>query len=136
MDILYSVASALGISPTWMATLIPITIMLFNLLGRLIPDTATGPLGILRKVAKVLGLYLSNRIEPGITVNSAAEEAVRQTDAIDSAVNASRDVTRAATDVIEKVEQVTTVVEAIQEVMPQTQRGKLLQRLNQGREDD
>ncbi len=47
-----------------------------NLLGRLIPDSATGPLGIVRKVCKVLGLYVSNRISPHVTTNQVARAVV------------------------------------------------------------
>jgi hypothetical protein len=32
-----------------------------QLVGRVIPDTAPGPLGVLRQVAKVIGLYVPNK---------------------------------------------------------------------------
>ena len=51
-------------------------ITISNLVGRYIPDSATGPLGIVRKVAKVLGLYLGNRISPAVNANDVARAVV------------------------------------------------------------
>ena len=41
-----------------------------NLLGRIIPDSATGVLGVIRKIAKVVGLYLGNRVTPNVSTNT------------------------------------------------------------------
>jgi hypothetical protein len=35
--------------------------MLMRLVGNVIPDDATGILGVVRKFAKILGLYVDNR---------------------------------------------------------------------------
>ena len=37
-----------------------IIILLSERIGKLIPDSATGPLGLIRKVFKFVGLYVSN----------------------------------------------------------------------------
>ncbi len=47
-------------SPEMLAVLLAV-IVFFERLGKLIPDGATGPLGVLRKLSKLAGLYLSNR---------------------------------------------------------------------------
>lgn len=44
-----------------------------GLIGRLIPDDEKGILGLIRDCAKILGLYASNRITSGVTVNQVAE---------------------------------------------------------------
>lgn len=74
-DPLTYLAVALGINPALLAVAIPIAIVLFNLLGRAIPDDAVGFLGLVRRVAKVLGLYLSNRVASGVSVNNVAKVA-------------------------------------------------------------
>src|SRR3546814_6754608 len=51
-------------------------IALMNLGGRLIPDDATGWLGFVRKICKLVGLYASNRITSKLTVNKIAETTV------------------------------------------------------------
>ena len=69
---LQALATWLGVSPV---TLLAITIVLmtgFNIIGRVIPDSATGWLGNLRKVCKVLGLFIQNRVLPGITASEVA----------------------------------------------------------------
>jgi hypothetical protein len=56
---------------TFYAILVVI-VTLSNLLGRIIPDSATGPLGVARKIAKVIGLYLGNRVTPGVSTNTVS----------------------------------------------------------------
>jgi hypothetical protein len=46
---------------TTTAGLLALAVAVAQAIGKLIPDTATGALGIVRKVAKVVGLYVQNR---------------------------------------------------------------------------
>src|SRR3546814_15226163 len=55
-------------------TLFPYTTLFRS--GRLIPDDATGWLGFVRKICKLVGLYASNRITSKLTVNKIAETTV------------------------------------------------------------
>jgi hypothetical protein len=71
-SILTTVAGALGISPITLVLLLGVVVAVCNLVGKLIPDDATGTLGLVRKVCKVLGLYISTRITSGVTVNDTA----------------------------------------------------------------
>jgi len=72
-SIINQIAQWLGVDPSVIIALIPTLVFFFNLAARAIPDDATGALGILRKIVKVLGLYLSNRVTSGVTVNDAAK---------------------------------------------------------------
>lgn len=74
-DPLTMAANALGLDPLFVAGMVPFIILAGNLIGRAIPDDATGPLGVVRKVAKVVGLYLSNRVSTGISTNSVIKVA-------------------------------------------------------------
>lgn len=57
--------------------LVMVTVSLVSgLIGRLIPDDATGLRGLIRDAAKILGLYASNRITHGVTVNQAVEASI------------------------------------------------------------
>ena len=47
-------------NPEAMAILIG-AVLLFERIGKLIPDDATGAFAILRKISKLAGLYVSNR---------------------------------------------------------------------------
>jgi len=40
---------------------IAVIVLVTGFVGKLIPDTATGVFGIIRKVMKIIGLYISNR---------------------------------------------------------------------------
>lgn len=52
------------------------TVAVANVVGRVIPDDAKGILGVVRKVAKVVGLYASNRVKSGKSVNTVVREIV------------------------------------------------------------
>lgn len=65
-------AGALGVDPPTFLLILGVVVAVSNLIGRVIPDDATGVLGLVRKVAKVLGLYLSNRVTGGVSVNDTA----------------------------------------------------------------
>lgn len=43
------------------ATLIAAIIFIAQAVGKIIPDSATGVLGFIRKAAKVVGLYVTNK---------------------------------------------------------------------------
>lgn len=70
------VAAMLGVEPATVLLFVGLTVALANLAGRLIPDDATGWLGAIRKVCKFIGLYASNRIASGLTVNEIAKTTV------------------------------------------------------------
>ena len=72
-DLIPPLAQWLGVEPATLLLFIGIAVAIANLLGRLIPDDATGFLGVVRKLSKVIGLYTSNRIASGITVNEVAK---------------------------------------------------------------
>lgn len=43
------------------AGIVALVIVVAQIIGRLIPDEATGILGVIRRVAKLVGLYTGNR---------------------------------------------------------------------------
>jgi hypothetical protein len=47
-----------------------------NVTARLIPDDATGWQGTVRKIAALIGLYVSSRVTSGVTVTDAAKAAI------------------------------------------------------------
>lgn len=61
------IALRLGIDPATLVLILGVVVAVCNLLGKLIPDSATGWLGTLRKVCKVLGLYITNRLTPTVS---------------------------------------------------------------------
>ena len=67
------IASMLGVEPSTVLLLVGLIIAIANLGGRLIPDDKTGFLGFVRTACKLIGLYASNRISSGLTVNKIAE---------------------------------------------------------------
>jgi hypothetical protein len=71
-QILQYLAGVLGVSPATFLLILGVVVSVCNLVGKLIPDDATGYLAIIRKIAKVLGLYVSTRITSDVTVNDAA----------------------------------------------------------------
>lgn len=77
-NILHQYAAAIGIDPALIALLIPMAVFLFNFLGRAIPDDAVGFWGFVRKVSKVLGLYLSNRVTNGCSQADLARQVIEQ----------------------------------------------------------
>ncbi len=73
-DFVNQVAAWLGIDPILFPFILAVIVAAANLIGRAIPDDATGFLGVIRKIAKVAGLYLSNRISSGVSVNAVVKE--------------------------------------------------------------
>jgi hypothetical protein len=72
------VAQLLGIEPATALLMAGLLVTTANVLGRVIPDTATGPLGVVRKVAKIIGLFVPNRIAPAVSVNDVAKAVVAE----------------------------------------------------------
>lgn len=68
-----NVAGMLGIEPATALLIVGVVVSVCNLLGRLIPDDATGWLGVVRKVCKFVGLYTSNRVSSGVSVNDVTK---------------------------------------------------------------
>lgn len=82
-SIILLIAAKLGISPELLPVYLGVLIAVSNLLGKSIPASATGPLGIVRKVALVVGLYIPQRLTPGVTTkNVAAAIAAEVPDAV------------------------------------------------------
>lgn len=50
-----------------------------NIVGRKIPDSATGYLGVIREVCKIIGLYAANKVAPGVTVSDVAKRVLGDT---------------------------------------------------------
>src|SRR3546814_2878672 len=75
-DYIPDLAKLLGVEPSTALLIVGLLIALMNLGGRLIPDDATGWLGFVRKICKLVGLYASNRITSKLTVNKSAETTV------------------------------------------------------------
>jgi hypothetical protein len=71
-QIVLSIATALGIEPESLAMITLVVVLAARALGNRIPDDATGFPGIVRKVAKVVGVYVPNRITSGANVNDIA----------------------------------------------------------------
>jgi hypothetical protein len=85
MDYLLNyLAGSLGVDPTTFILILGVVVSVCNLLGRLIPDDTGGLLGFVRKVCKVLGLYLSNRVTGSTSVNDAARNVVAKTKSLQS----------------------------------------------------
>lgn len=76
MNPLDSIADALfnllGLEGTSLLTVLVAVALVAQLVARLIPDDAGGVLGIVRKIASVLGLYASNRVSSGISLKTIA----------------------------------------------------------------
>lgn len=70
------IAQFFGIEPATALLIVGLIVTVANITGRLIPDDATGTLGTVRKIAKVIGLFVPNRIAPRISVNDVAKAAV------------------------------------------------------------
>lgn len=67
-----NLAAFFNVDPATILLIVTIFVALCNLAGRIIPDDATGVLGTVRKVCKLIGLYASNRVTKGVSVNSVA----------------------------------------------------------------
>lgn len=75
-DLIPPVAQFFGVEPSTVLLFLAITVTAANLIGRLIPDDAVGWLGTIRKIAKTIGLFIPNRIAPGIGVDAVAKAVI------------------------------------------------------------
>lgn len=73
MDYINLIADRLGLDAGEMLAMLVIISLVCRLIGKAIPDTATGALGIVRKVAKAIGLYIGNRIDSGVSTNDVSK---------------------------------------------------------------
>jgi hypothetical protein len=74
--IINSIAAQVGLDSVELLALAAIIMVVSGFVGRIIPDDATGLLGLIRKLAKILGLYASNRITSQQTVNDVARRII------------------------------------------------------------
>lgn len=98
----------LGIDGGSALSLILLTSLVSNFLYRLIPDDATGWRGAIKPILRVVGLYASNRLTAGISVNDIATEIAntrmaRTSDSVEQRVD-------------ERIEEVVAEVEAPEKV--------------------
>lgn len=69
-----AILDAVGLETAALMGLLALAALIFRAIGNAIPDTATGVLGFVRKLAKVLGLYVSNRISTSESTASIAKK--------------------------------------------------------------
>lgn len=82
-----NVAAMLGVEPATALLLVTVVVVIANLISKFIPDDKTGPLGMIRKVAKFVGIAASNRIMAGLTVNEVVRATVPMVDQLDNVQN-------------------------------------------------
>ena len=75
-DYIPNIAAWLGIQPSSALLLVGLVVTAANLGGRVIPDTATGPLGVVRRICKLIGLFVPNRVAPNVSVNDVAKAVI------------------------------------------------------------
>lgn len=75
-DLLLRASEILGVSPTSLVLLLGFLYGVANFLARAIPDNSTGWLGVVRTIAKLIGLYQSSKIAPGVTISAATKAAL------------------------------------------------------------
>ena len=66
-QILVALPSILGLDPGTFALLLGIVMLAANVTSKVIPESATGTLGVVRKISSIIGVSLSNRITPNVT---------------------------------------------------------------------
>jgi hypothetical protein len=70
------IANLLGVQPSTMLLLLFLLTTAANVVSRLIPDTATGGLLLLKQICSIVGAHVSNRIAPGVTQADVAKAAL------------------------------------------------------------
>lgn len=73
MDVFDLIQEIFGISAEQLAIILVVISLVCRVTGKLIPDSATGILGLVRKVVKFVGLQVENRIEPGVTTEDVSK---------------------------------------------------------------
>lgn len=61
------IPNLLGIDPEAFTLYLLLLVTVANVVSKLIPESSTGALGVIRKIASVLGIALANRITPNVT---------------------------------------------------------------------
>lgn len=75
-DILPDLAGYLNLDPATVLLYIGIICTGCNIVGRLIPDDATGVVGQVRDIVKMIGFYAPNRVSRGVTVNDVVNQVI------------------------------------------------------------
>lgn len=78
VDLIPQLAEWFGVSPSSFVAAMGVFIAVSNILSRLIPDDAVGVLGYARRFFSIAGLYVSNRVTSGVTVNAIATSLVAE----------------------------------------------------------
>lgn len=79
-DLIPDLAGFLKIDPATLLLYVGMICTACNIVGRLIPDDKTGPLGTIRDICKMIGFYAPNRVASGISVNDVARSIVSRAD--------------------------------------------------------
>lgn len=66
-QILQAIPNLLGLDPASFTLLLIVVATVANIVSKLIPESATGALGVVRKICAFLGVALANRITPHVT---------------------------------------------------------------------
>lgn len=74
-NIAAQIGQIFGLQPSTLVLLLFLVTTAANVGARLIPNDATGALGVLRKVCSIVGVYVSSRVTSGVTVNDVASAA-------------------------------------------------------------
>jgi hypothetical protein len=61
------IPNLLGIDPGQFALWLVVIVTVANVVSKLIPESATGWLGVVRKIASIVGIALANRITPNVS---------------------------------------------------------------------
>jgi hypothetical protein len=61
------IPNLLGIDPEAFTLYLILLVTVSNVVSKLIPESSTGVLGVIRKIASILGVSLANRITPNVT---------------------------------------------------------------------
>lgn len=70
------IANGVGVSPSSFLAYLGVIILVARLVSRLIPDDATGPLSIVRKVAAFISVDVSNRLTKGVSQTDVTKKLV------------------------------------------------------------
>ncbi len=71
--ILDGILRQLGFDGVGLVALYSMLVLVCRLTARLIPDDKTGFLGLIRKVSRVVGLDISNRITSGVSISDVSK---------------------------------------------------------------
>lgn len=67
---------SIGLESSALMGVLALFSLIMRFIGKSIPDDATGALGIIRKIAKILGLYVSNRLTSTESTATAARRVI------------------------------------------------------------